>query len=324
MGFLGLCREIQLNPITLLADENISPTVLRSPDIQIPYASFVRVLNRAAAEGTQPLFGLSLSQRHGIETLGPLGLLAGQCKSLGDSIDVIQKYVHFHGQGVQLTLETEGDEAFLSFAVSLDREIPLTQLLELGVGRVRNVIQALAPEKMRISRVLFRHQPLAPQAEYERLLKTETRFVQSRDAVVFPAAYLQQPPTPASDKVRDFFEAFMKSVGQNQVRPLRQQVVKLIRELIPTGEANAPAVAQLLGVHTRQLQRELKSSDTDFRTLLEEVRFDLARDALCLSAVPLTDLALQLGYSELSAFSRAFKRWSGLSPQQWRDQHQDA
>lgn len=323
-GFPELCRSHHLNPITLLAQEGLTPSVLRSEDLKVPYESFIRILTLAAEEANFPLFALALSQRHGIETLGPLGLLASQCPTLADSLETIQKYVHFHAQGIQLAITSEEKETRFAFSSSMECNIDLTPLMELGIGRSFNVLRSLLPAGCCPSRIHFHHQPQASVADYEALFGIEVRFGQSDNSVVFPSAYLTLPPPPASDKVRDYFETFLAHAGRNQESPLKHQVMKLIRELIPTGDANASSVASLLGIHTRALQRELNAVDTDFRSLLEEVRYDLARELLTHPGVSLTDLALQLGYSELSAFSRAFKRWSGCSPKEWRERHGNA
>ncbi|WP_432696090.1 AraC family transcriptional regulator [Marinobacterium sp. YM272] len=322
-GFTELCRRHHINPMQMLARENLGPAVLRSQDLHIPYESCVRVLYHAARESGYPLFSLTLSLRHGIEALGPLGLMASQSASLGEALGVVQKYLHFHAQGVQLELVQQGSEARLIYDVRMNRNIDLTQLMELGIGRIHNVLRSLAPAGMKISGVRFRHEPLAPVCEYAALLGLTPSFSSQENSVSFPAAFLSKPPAPASDRVRLYFESFLTRIGQSHARPLKHQVVRLIHDLIPTGEASAASVAGLLGLHTRSLQRQLKLIDTDFRTLLEEVRYERAKEILANTDTPVTDLALQLGYSELSAFSRAFKSWSGLSPQQWRQQHSE-
>ncbi|GAA0687747.1 AraC family transcriptional regulator [Marinobacterium maritimum] len=323
-GFTEHCRRHQVNPMHLLASENLAPAVLRSSDLQIPYENFVRVLHRAAAESGYPLFSLTLSLRHGIEALGPLGLMASQCSTLGDSLAIVQKYMDCYAQGVDLKLELHGKEARLVYDVHMELDIELTQLMEIGIGRIYNVVKALGAPGMPITAVSFRHVPLTNLETYTELLGVEPRFNADINSVSFPAPYLKLPPAPASERVRGYFESFLKQAGHNHSRPLKQQVIRLIHELIPTGEASADSVARLLGMHTRSLQRQLKLIDTDFRTLLEEVRYELAQDALRQPDTPLTDLALQLGYSELSAFSRAFKRWSGRSPLRWREEHAQA
>lgn len=320
-GFTEHCRRHLLNPIHLLAHENLSPAVLRSQELQIPYESFVHILNRAASEANYPLFGLTLSLRNGIEALGTLGLMASQSATLADGLAVVQKYLHYHAQGVSLELKQDNNEARLIFDMQLSDNLDIRQLQELGMGRIISVLRALSPTDMKVISIHFKHLPLTSPEKYSDLLTQVPHFGARQNVICFPAHFLTLPPPPASERVRRYFESFLNRIGQNQSKPLKQQVVRLIHELIPTGEASAAAVARLLGMHTRSMQRQLSDIDTDFRTLLEEVRFKLACEALSNLDTALTDLALQLGYSELSAFSRAFKRWTGRSPQQWQAQN---
>lgn len=318
LGFTEHCRRHRINPMQILARENLTPAVTRSQDLRIPYRSFVRVLDHAAAESPYPLFSLTLSLRHGIEALGALGLMACQCDTLRDSLEMVRKYVHYHAQGVELELTEQNGVARLSYNVRMAEKIDLTQLMEVGIGRIFSVLKTLAPPGMSLTGVSFRHAPTAPIDAYTRELGLEPRFRAGVNAVCFPASFLALPPSPAPERLRHYFESFLRQNPQENRLPLKQQVIKLIHEMIPTGEVSAEAVAKLMNMHTRSLQRQLRLNDTDFRTLLEEVRYQLAQDALRNIEQPLTEVALQLGYSELSAFSRAFKRWSGVSPQKWR------
>jgi len=101
---------------------------------------------------------------------------------------------------------------------------------------------------------------------------------------------------------------------------LPQQVRHSIRQLFPFGECSAATVASLLVLHLRTLQQRLKADGTSFRALQDEVRKESAMDYLQHSNLSLTEIALQLGFSELAVFSRVFKGWTGKSPLQWRKQ----
>ncbi|RRJ84397.1 AraC family transcriptional regulator [Aestuariirhabdus litorea] len=321
MGFNPLCRRLQINPVSLLAAEGLSSTVLRSNDLMIDYNSFAHLLNRGADSADFPLFGLALSTYQGLKTFGPLGLLASQAATVADSLEVIKKFFHFHALGVSLTTTLLEREAQLAIEFDLDPSIGLEQVVEVSLGLGYNVLREMAPDTMRGARIHFRHSPLVPPEAYRQYIDAEIRFGQSKDAIVFPPRLLRQPPRPASDALKRYLESFLEQESQGREQPLPHKVSRLIYELIPTGEATLTTIAPMLGLNIRTLQRELKLIGTEFRTLLDQVRFEIARESLA-ADTPITDIALNLGYSELSAFSRAFKRWSGLSPLQWRQRAQ--
>ncbi len=317
MGFQPLCQRLNINPIRMLADENLSSTVLRNPDLMIAYDSLAHLLNHTADVADYPLLGVEMASYQGLKIFGPLGLLAAQSSCVSDSLEMIQKYFHFHAQGANLITLPHGKDIHLSLEILLDPSISQEQLLEMSLVLGYNVLCELSPGFINNTQIHFRHEPLAPLEHYQALTKATLCFGQEKDALVFPAKMLQQPPSPASEEVKNYLENFLEHESQGHDQPLQFKVSKLIYELIPTGEATLTTIAPMVGMNVRTLQRELRLAGTEFRALLDEVRFEIARTALEQN-YSITDVALNLGYSELSAFSRAFKRWSGIPPQQWR------
>lgn len=317
MGFHPLCRRLQINPLELLQQERLPSAALRSPDLLISYDSFARLLNRAADTADYPLFGLALASYQGLKTFGPLGLIAGEYDTVEQSLDAIRKHFRFHAQGVAIELSVEGKEARLAIGLDLNPHINLEQLFERSLGLAYNVLREMAPAGLMDGSLHLAHGALASKDEYRRHTDAGLVFDQERYSVVFPAHLLQMHPVPPSDDIKRYLESVIQEHGKGHDKPLPHAVSKLIQDLIPAGEASLSTIAPLMNMHVRTLQRELSLAGTDFRTLLDHVRFDVARSGLQ-RGQSITELALNLGYSELSAFSRAFKRWSGVSPQEWR------
>lgn len=317
MGFHPLCRRLNINPVEILAAEGLSSTVMRIPDLMINYDSLAHVLNHAADAADYPLFGLEMSGYQGLKIFGPLGLLASQCDTVADSLEIIQKYFHFHASGVSINLIPHGKDVHLCLDIMIDPSISQEQLMEMSLVLGYNVMCEFSPEFAEATRLSFKHAPLADPEQYKAFTRAKIAFNQEKDALIFPARLLEQKPCAASEEVRNYLEAFLAREARGHDQPLPQKVSKLIYELIPTGEATLTTIAPMLGMNVRTLQRELRQADTEFRSLLDDVRFEIARSALEQNQ-SITDVALNLGYSELSAFSRAFKRWSGVPPQQWR------
>lgn len=317
MGFYPLCKRLQINPVKLLQEERLPSTALRSPDLMISYDRFAHLLNRAADAAEYPLFGLAMSSYQGLKTFGTLGLIAGGYDTVEQCLGAIQKYFRFHAQGVAIEISVEGKETRIVLDFDLDPDIGLEQLAESSLGLGYNILREMAPMGLTGASIHFAHDALAPVETYRRHTDARLLFGQADNAIVFPTSILSRRPAPPSDEIRTYLESFLQDEAKGQEQPILHTVSKLINELIPAGEATLTTIAPLMNMHVRTLQRELSEAGTDFRTLLDEVRFEIARSALQLGQ-SVTDLALNLGYSEISAFSRAFKRWSGVSPQQWR------
>lgn len=99
---------------------------------------------------------------------------------------------------------------------------------------------------------------------------------------------------------------------------LLAQLQQCILDALPDGGATLDAIAARLGFSERTLQRRLQSLQLNFQQLVERLRFNAACRYLLQGGLPLTEIGYQLGYSEPSAFSRAFRRWSGVSPLAYR------
>ncbi len=97
----------------------------------------------------------------------------------------------------------------------------------------------------------------------------------------------------------------------------------MLRKSLATQKGSVADIAGQLGMHERTLNRRLREEGTTFRRELEEIRYEVARQLLADSNMPLLKIATALNYADATAFSRAFKRWSGSTPAQWRSRHTD-
>jgi len=149
-------------------------------------------------------------------------------------------------------------------------------------------------------------------AAYEAFFGAPVRFGSSMDAMVFPSIWLDHDVSPAFvDKSR------------RKLPPAAWDFTDHVRHQIATRIGNKPVsarhVASVMGMSRRVFDRRLASFGVTFRRLLDEVRFARARRLLDAGAAPLSDISFALGYSEPSAFSRAFRMWAGMTPQAWRE-----
>ena len=317
IGFDSLCRRYGLNPHELLRRCDLDPLVLRRPDLYVPYAAFARALNLAAAEGPAPSFGLQLSEYHDYLVFGPFGLLLAQADSFAEVLKLTQQYVHLHAQGISLHLETEGEQVRVEYRLQLQETVDLRQLRELGLGVMQRTMAGLFGEDWQPRQLLIGHAALGEAAEYARLFPCPVLFEQPCSGFVAATTIFALRPLEQRSQLKShLIEQYRFS--QHLPADISEQICYVLQSILSTGEARLEVVARLLGQHPRSLQIALQKQGRTFRELLDQVRYAEARQQLSLSAQSITDLALHLGYADETAFSRAFKRWSGVAPQQWR------
>ena len=169
--------------------------------------------------------------------------------------------------------------------------------------------------------MLFSHTKPTNVGPYRRFFQVPCRFDCERTALIFPAMNLERRLMDADPKQFRILEA------QAQTRSDLGLVFRLRRTLgalLLAKAASGDEVAKLLSMHHRTLNRRLRAEGTTFQQLLDEARFEAACQLLDTAHIPITDIASSLGYSETSAFSRAFRRWSGTTPVERRQRFQKA
>ena len=322
IGFDRLCRKNQLNAHQLLQHCGIDPLVLRRSDLWVDYARVAEVLSLAAHESGNQQFGIELSQQRDYLVFGPFGLLLSQAESVQDLMRITNKYAHLHAPGIQLQQHLCGDQVALEYRLQLSKNVDLQQLVELGMGVVYRAAQALFKGAWQLSKVTFTYPEPSNSQFYLDFFQAPVLFSQPLTALYADAAILHLQPSEQRSQLKNhLIEQFASQQGYAREDYVAHTKM-IIQSVLATGEATLSVVANLLKLHPRQLQTELQQRRSSFRQLLDEVRYSEAQLQLSHSFISLTDLALGLGYADETAFSRAFKRWSGLSPSQWRQQAQ--
>ena len=318
IGFASLCHEHGVNPHRLLQHCGLDPLVLRRLDLYLPYARFAQALTLAAEAGNCPDFGLRLSEHHDYLVLGPFGLLLSQAESVDEVLKLTQQYVHLHAQGIELRAHWSEHHLEVEYRLHLPEPDDLRQLLELGLAVVHRTMRSLFGDQWQPMTVCMRHSCMGEAERYTDFFGCPVLFEQPHDSILVSAQISQLRPLEQRPQLKSHL--LEQYAHRHQVpSDLASRVRLLLQSILPTGEAQLDVVARLLEKHPRSLQQALKKQSLSFRKLLDEVRYNEAKQQLQLSNQSITDLALHLGYADETAFSRAFKRWSGLPPRRWRE-----
>ena len=163
--------------------------------------------------------------------------------------------------------------------------------------------------------MLLAHAPPADASPYRRLFRCPVRFNAELNALRFPGSWLDRPVPGADAVLLRSLEVQANALAQpDLIEKLRRSLrVQLLNRV-----ASGDAVAELLTMHRRTLNRRLQALGTTFREVLDDVRFEAACQLLALTELPLDDIADALGYAGISPFTRAFRRRAGVAPGQWR------
>ena len=155
---------------------------------------------------------------------------------------------------------------------------------------------------------------------YRRCFGVTPEFQAEQHALVFPASLLERPVRGADRELRGILAKSVAEYWAVRKPSVADRVIRVLHARVIFADATLEGVAQDLSMHPRTLNRRLQAEGASFRDLLSQARFDVARDLLSGTRMAVTDLALALGYADISAFTHAFRRWAGVAPSEWREQ----
>lgn len=313
MGIEPLLAELGGDALALGAVCGIDPAAFADPDFPVPVRGFAQMLERAAAELACPNLGLRLSQRQGLSLFGPLWPFLANCATVGELVREVAYVFPLHTPAA--SPQVEPAEGGLIFVYDAAGEVgaPRRQLIELGIGVLVGEIRRRRAD-WRPEAVQFRHAAPADLELHHRLLGPNLLFEADRNTVFLDAAALATPYGAGDANLAGAWQETLTSRLAALDGLIQTRTEAVVRNLLPFGRCDLAAVAALLRLSQRTLQRRLAEDRTSFEQILDAVRADLALYYLRESRLSVAAVAEILQFSETSALTRACRRWHGASP----------
>jgi len=319
-GYRETVRALGGEPEALLARHGMADAPVNL-EHWISYADWLRLLDDSARELDCPCFGLELSERQDINILGAVGFMMRQAPDVRTALAELSAYFNHHNQGATVAASVEDGKVLWNFTPRPNLQAPLVQQTDLVVGIATGIMRLLSP-RWQPSTIYLPHRAPEDLRPYEQRFQCPVFFDWDTTMVVSEAGVLDNPLSEADDALHRILEAHLRDVQQLNPDSFSARVSHLIRQALATGDCSIERVSGYLGMNKRTLQRKLKEDGVGYKDLLDDVRFDIACNYLLDCQGPLTTLSHMLCYSELSAFSNAFRRRFGVSPRAWKRQQQ--
>lgn len=301
----------------LLREADVAPEVMTTPGIYLPYKNYLELLDCAARVTNTPHFGLLMTRSASTDTLGTTGIIMTQADTVGAAWKALANFYPIHDTYGRVTLEEGRDYAIVGYGIPR-KDLPGTrQIYDVAAGVCTNIMKQFCGAAYRPLGYGLPYSEPPDLSCYECLGTDRLQFDTDTIEMVFDKRLLQQPLPATSGELRRMLDYYVSTGEGGASLTTTRKVEDIIRRLLPTGECTLPLIADTLSVTVRTLQVRLEQEHTSFRQLLEKVRREIATYHLRRGDMQLTQLAMVLGYSELSAFSRSFRAWYGISPRQW-------
>jgi len=318
MGVPEVLRSLGQDPAVVLAEVGIGLELFDNPNNLISFKARGQMIEHCANRTGCQHFGLLVGQQSSLDSFGMVGLLARYSKTAGDALRSLVRFMHLHVRGATTILTVDSDLAVLEYQIYHSRVPGNDQVGEGAVAVAFNILQELCGTDWAPVEVRFAHRRPVDQAPYKRFFRAPLRFDTEQYAVVFSAAWLNRRLPVASAELRQLLQKEIDKLEAQQEDDFSEQVRSLLRTALMTGHSSADQVAELFSMNRRTLNRRLNKLGISFRDLADEIRFEVARQLLKDTAMEIIDIAALLGYSNASAFTRAFRRWSFQTPAKWR------
>ena len=311
-----------VDPMELMAEVGIDVAKIANPDWRVPHDNFNLLMQRCVEESDDEAFGLLAGEQMQPQALHGLGFAWLASDTVYDGLKRLARFGKLVSTAAEISLLEEADLVVLDLG-----RIPLSENFhfssrDYAIGMVKRMCSLalgdfLAPVKVQLERP-------EPQSagRWESMLAARVEFESSRSCLAWYRADILEPLVtgdPELARVND--EQTQAYLDSFVVQSISRGVVDKIVEHLPDGPPNQQQIAQALHVSNRTLQRKLKDEGTSFMDLLQDTRLQLARKYLSHPNRSVVETAYMLGFSEPSTFSRAFKRWTGVAPADFRDSH---
>jgi len=317
-GIPDLLESFGIPSGPLLQRYGLTDGDLQDPDRTGSFRDMSRLLEDCMRATRCPYFGLLLSRVSDLSSLGLIGRLARHSPTVGEGLEVLGKYFSLHDTGGNIDVVIDGDTAAFIYTLHATGISAPEQVHDYVVGTMLNTLRQLCGVGWRPSLVMLprkRPQRLAP---YREVLGASLQFDAARTAVIFPARWLAQPVAGADPLLRRLLLREVCAGVEYPAPLLRSDVRRAIVVSLHKRRCSRHEVARMLGLHERTLCRCLQASGTTFQHLLEEVRSELAGQLLCNTHASMSEISQELGFRNPTVMARAFRRWHGVSPREYR------
>lgn len=304
---------------TIFRSARIRPSDLNG---EIGLKKFVDFCEHASAALGLPDFGWRVGSVFDLQNLGTLGEFIKQAPTLGAAFSLFRNAFPVVQSDSEMRLTVEGDKALLTYRI-LDNSIwPRQQDAELTLSVFNSLVKSATGPDWRPEKLLLEHESSALRCENKAGPRCPVQFGAPSNTLVFSACLLDLPlPGSENSAFKEASQSIVLSARQSErqapvsVRVRRELLMRIGRESF-----EQTTVAAALGMSRRTLRRKLEDEGEKFSRLLASCRMEIAKRMLRAPGTQLHDISERLGYSEVSAFERAFRQQEGATPSQYRKQ----
>jgi AraC-like DNA-binding protein len=305
---------------SILAGTDLTRNALLTSDEPVSFAKILRVLSNAERL-IGPGWHLLLARRLTVPSHGPLGFAVVTAPNMRSSVEVLLRFIGTRAPFLWSAGAIEGDQFVLRFYETTDMGAQRATLMELAALSLQGLMERPLGRTISGAKLAFTYAAQPYLEAVEQAFHANVTFSARQHSLRFPAAWLDEPCALYDEGMHRYLvnrceEELLASAGT-----LPAEIA--VRQALLARPGAVPGLAEIAAsqhVSPRTLIRRLKQGNTSYQSILDDVRKTVSRDFLLNSSMSITRISVRLGYQDPSNFSRAFRTWYGVSPQQYRKQ----
>jgi AraC-like DNA-binding protein len=314
-------REFGKDAASVIAKAGATALQVNDDTVRLEVPKQITILELAAEELQDALFGFHLARDFDLREIGLVYYVLASSQQLIDALHNGMRYSSIVNEGIRVNVVQDTHSiAIIPDYVGVDREADRHHI-EFWLVTVVRICRQVADTRLAPRRVGMRHLRETNPPEFKKFFGCDVDFGADRDEIVFPANVASLPIAGRDQYLNNLLRKYAETAlsdGAQRPTTLRSAIEDAVTQLLPHGKANLTNVSRDLAISSRTLNRRLSAEGLTFKKVLAESRVALAKRYLAELDLPITEVAWLLGYTELSAFFHAFKRWTGMTPRQYR------
>ena len=313
-------HSLKVDIETFLRSLDVDPEMVKSPDARMPIETYLLIQDEAAEYVHDPYFGLHMGEFAEAGSWSILGYMMMNCKTLGEAFEKSGRYSRIIGNLIEARLELKFNKAKVVFFTPPHAPKMTRHCFEATFSSSMRMMRNFTGVDIRPLEVTFIYPELVSRSEYERIFKCPVKFGQRDNSFTLDMSVANIPVLMANPSLLEHFEKyaqeFLAEMDRNDEHT--RAVTRIILSKLDDEALSINKVAKEMAVSVRTLQKRLDEEGVAFSDLHKDIRQRLAQKYLR-ENYTVEQITYLLGFSEPSVFRKAFKKWSGVTPREYRE-----
>ncbi|MBU2511153.1 AraC family transcriptional regulator [bacterium] len=314
-----LIVQMGMSPERLETITGLERSRLDYSDERLPIWPTFQICQAANESVADPAFALRIGENTSPRSLGIFGNIIMNCCNLGEMIEPLCRYYPVSRELTRVETRLEKDRIFIIFDVQAPEGIRHL-LVEKFFATTITFVRQLSGREIRPLEMRFCHPPVSYTDQYQRIFRCPLFFNHFENAIVFKTEYLEYQCCHYNSEIKEILSSHIELLlPDHQIaQTFQEQVRAVILKHLHQGKIDIEMVSDRFRMSRWTLNRKLSAEGTSFQDILADIRKNLAVDYLKNSGFSILQIANLLGFTNQSCFPKAFKRWYGLTPLEYR------